>query len=432
MGRLRPSARPLRVHVCVDQPLDDAPTSGLVGTWRRLWVEAAAHPDLDVTGHAPGRAARIERIAPNVRIVEHAPAAVSSALLARVGVPVPARVGFVPLHLGLARAVAAADVIHSTYTLFSFAMTALWVSAARGVPLVSSLQTQVPQQAEIYAAAIAERIARASPGALRGAVGRLPGAVRRALDAQARWYFGRCARVLLSSSADLDALPPGYPRARVAFLGRGVDPAVFTPAARDRAFLRSRFGIPDGVPVLLYVGKLMPEKNVTLLARALGALRRDGRPFALLAFGQGAQGADLAAELGDRVRLGGVQPHELLRVAYASADLLVFPSATETYGQVVMEAASAGLPALVSARGGASQHLDGGGEVGLAVARDTPSEWARAVAALLADPARLRRMGRAARRRAELVYGGWADVFARAVKPAWLAAAGRGEATAAR
>ena len=206
-------------------------------------------------------------------------------------------------------------------------------------------------------------------------------------------------------------------------LGRGVDKALFSPAGRERALFRTRFGLDERAPVILYVGKLMPEKNVLLLARALAGLRPLERRFTLLACGAGALQRPLAELLGDRAVFAGVQPHELLRRLYASADLLAFPSATETFGQVVMEAACSGLPALVSARGGACQHVERGGEVGLVVAHDTPAEWAAALRTLLRDRERAARMGRCARRRAELVYPGWREVYREVVKPTWLAAA---------
>ncbi len=422
----RGRTRALRVHVCLDQPLADGATSGLVRTWLRFFEEAARHEDLDVTGHALAAGDdRTTVVAPNVRLREHARPRLTSELVNRLGIPVPATVGLFPYRRSLARELRGADVIHTTYTLLSFAMTALVVSRRSGKPLTTSLQTEVPAHAEIYARAAAERLL--GRGLLRRPLvveRRLAAAVRRALEGQARWYFRRCRRVFISTPGDRAALPEGFPPSRVVYLPRGIDTATFHPRRRDRARLARRFGIAEGEPVILYVGKLLPEKGVPTLAHALERLRAGGERFTLLAVGRGAGRADLERRLGPRAVFAGVQPHDELGWISASADVLAFPSSTETFANVVVEAMASGLAPIVSAAGGAPQHVRRPGEDGIVVAGDDPAPWAEALRMLLRDPARRRRIGAAARRRIETGgYTGWDAIFDRIVKPGWVGAA---------
>lgn len=396
--------RPLRVHVCIDQELADAPQSGLLRTWVELWRAACHHPEFDITGHTLGSELRVDEWSPNVRVIQHPVPPVSTAVLNRLGLSTPATVGLWPKHRGLAQALDGADVIHSTHTLFSFAMTALRVARRRRVPLTASLQTLVPQHAEIYArgvggAAFARR-------------------VRGALEAQARWYFSHCSRVLLSSEPDHRSLPRSFPERAVVRLSRGIDRDRFHPELRDEAWLDATFGVKQR-PVLLYVGKVRPEKNVLTLGHALKALADEGHPFTFLVCGEGDQLAELKALLGERLVACGVQPHEVLRRIYASSGLLVFPSTTESYGQVIMEAMCSGLPAMVSAIGGSAQHIDSDGIEGVLVASDDPRDWSQALRPLLHELPRLRWMGQAARRRAEATYRTWPEIFEHTVGPVW-------------
>lgn len=410
---------PLRVHLCIDQTFAEKDTSGLVRTWACLLPEAARHPDLDVTAHFIGREGCTRALASNVELREHAAPPPTTEWVERLGLRVPIRAGLLPYHARLAKELAAADVVHTTYTMMSFALTAVAVARLRGIPLVHSHQTQVPQHAEAY---VQDALERLLGGRRCGeAVAR---SVRRVLEGQARWYFRRCSRILVSAPADYAKLPAGFPADRVGYLARGIDTAVFHPARRDRALLRARFGIAEDEPVVLFVGKIMPDKNVVTLAHALAALAAEGERFTLLLCGEGAQRREVEALLGRRVVCVGVQRHDTLPWIYASADVFAFPSTAEVYAQVVVEAMCSGLPVVVSAREGACQHIAHPGEDGVVVDGDDPAAWARALRGLLRDPEAHRRIGAAARARIESAALNWAAIFDRVVKPCWLAAAG--------
>src|SRR4029077_7832957 len=124
---------------------------------------------------------------------------------------------------------------------------------------------------------------------------------------------------------------------------RGVDTVQFDPARRDRS--ESEF-------VIGYVGRLTVEKNVRLLADLERELVRAGIVnFRFLIVGQGAGEPWLRANLW-RAELPGVLTGDALGRAYANMDAFVFPSRTDTYGNVVLEALASGVPAIVSDSGG--------------------------------------------------------------------------------
>ena len=171
---------------------------------------------------------------------------------------------------------------------------------------------------------------------------------------------------------------------------RGVDLALFDPARRDRNCL-ARYGIADDAPVALYVGRLSKEKNLDGL-RAAWRLVSEERPDAhLVVVGDGPQPTALD---GVGVVRTGVLHGEELATMFASADVFAFASETETFGNVVVEAAASGLPAVVATAGAAHEHVIDGA-TGFVVAG---AEALAAALVRLLDDADLRaRMGCAAR-----------------------------------
>jgi glycosyltransferase involved in cell wall biosynthesis len=190
---------------------------------------------------------------------------------------------------------------------------------------------------------------------------------------------------------------------------RGVDTEMFSPAKRART-------AQDTQPVLGYVGRLSVEKNVDLLPRVNKELRASGWSPRWLIIGHGADEAMLRRELGDSAMAGVLRGEELAK-AYASMDLLVFPSHTDTFGNVVLEALASGVPAIVTPHGGPA-HIVQDGVTGR-VARD--EEFAGVIADLLGAPERMQSMRCAAR---EYALGcTWDAVFERVVAAYPLAVA---------
>jgi len=179
---------------------------------------------------------------------------------------------------------------------------------------------------------------------------------------------------------------------------RGVDAGLFHPSKRNR---RSQ----DRDQVLGFVGRLSVEKNVALLARVQQELEQLGhRSFRFLIVGHGSEEESLRERM-PRAEFTGVLRGEELAAAYANMDLFVFPSHTDTFGNVVLEAMASGVPAIVTPDGG-PKTIVRDGETGRVVPDE---EFASAVAEILHDPLRHAEMREAAR--AYAVKASWDSVF---------------------
>ena len=156
------------------------------------------------------------------------------------------------------------------------------------------------------------------------------------------WFYKK-ANVILAPNSDLVEMLSKLTHRPVFLMKRGVDTELFSPARRNRTDRAFRIG---------YVGRLTPEKNVRLLAELGNALTSLGRTnFDFLIIGQGSEESWLREQI-PNATLTGVLRGERLAKAYANMDLFVFPSRTDTFGNVVLEALSAGVPAVVTSEGG--------------------------------------------------------------------------------
>ena len=167
-------------------------------------------------------------------------------------------------------------------------------------------------------------------------------------------FYGQCDAVLSPSpSADASVTAMGIAPERVLRWDRGVDLGRFSPRHRAAA------SHPGRVKVL-YAGRMTKEKGVDLLAESfLLAAQRDPRLHLVLA-GGGPEEASLRAHLGDRATfLGWLEGEDLAR-AYANADMFLFASRTDTYGQVILEAQASGLPVVAVAEGGPTALIEDG------------------------------------------------------------------------
>ncbi|HEY4829544.1 MAG TPA: glycosyltransferase, partial [Solirubrobacteraceae bacterium] len=224
------------------------------------------------------------------------------------------------------------------------------------------------------------------------------------LEALANWsmrsFYGACDVVLSPSTAsDARLAELGIDPDRIRRWDRGVDLHRFDPAHRDESLLRrERSAAPDGGALdtinVLYAGRLSKEKGVELLADAfLEAHRQDPRLHLVLA-GGGPEEDLLRRRLGDRATfLGWLSGNDLARV-YASADVFLFASSTETFGQVILEAQASGLPVVAVDRGGPSCLIDHG-ETGL-LAPPEVNALADAVISLTSTPMLRERVRRGA------------------------------------
>jgi len=182
------------------------------------------------------------------------------------------------------------------------------------------------------------------------------------------------------------------PQAQVAVIGNPVDPSRLAGAAGhgSRADLRRALGWSDGQVVLLFVGRLEPEKDLATLVQAAAELRAGGDDVVLSVVGAGSVEEELrglATELGVPADFRGFREGRELADLYATADVFVLPSASEAWGLVVNEAMQAGLPVLVSDRVG-SRHLIAPGVNGETFPCGDASALAAKLAPYVRDPRR--------------------------------------------
>lgn len=181
--------------------------------------------------------------------------------------------------------------------------------------------------------------------------------------------------------------------ANACLLRRAVDTKLFHPDRRDAA-LRASWGIDALTPVVLYVGRIAPEKNLQLAVQAFRAIQQQAPQARYVWVGEGPARAALQAANPDFI-FAGAQRGEALARHYASADLFPFPSLSETFGNVVIEAMAAGLPVVAFAQGAALEHLADGIN-GYAIEPGDAAAFVQAAATLAGNPALIRHMGRAA------------------------------------
>lgn len=144
----------------------------------------------------------------------------------------------------------------------------------------------------------------------------------------------------------------------VRVVGRGVDTVLYDPARRSDE-LRASWGAVGEAPVCLYVGRLAPEKNLALVRQAFAAIQAQQPAARMLWVGDGPAAAQLASAHPDH-HFAGMRRGEDLATHYASADLFLFPSLTETYGNVVAEAMASGLPVVAYRCAAAAELIDDG------------------------------------------------------------------------
>jgi len=281
-----------------------------------------------------------------------------------------------------------ADLIHVTSPGHIGLMGAI-TAHRMGIPLMASWHTNIHEFA-----------ARRLRWRLAGwPAGRLDAAAKWAEDATLALtlLFYRRAKLLFAPNPELIAMLQARTGLPCHLMERGIDVDGFSPRHRTRA---------DGDFVIGFVGRLSAEKNVRLLADLYQRLRARGiNGYRFLVVGDGSERDWLRRHL-PGAELPGVLRGQALAEAYANMDVFVFPSETDTFGNVIQEASASGVPCVVSAHGG-PKFLVSHNETGFVA--NSLAAYADAVAALVHDPELHHRMRLNARRAAE--GRTWAAVF---------------------
>lgn len=303
------------------------------------------------------------------------------------------------------------ELIHYT-TPGPVGLAAQYTAWALGVPMVGSFHTHLAEYTEVLT-----RSRR---------LGQL-------MRAYLRWPYGSCERVLVPSKTTAELLIAARIRPeKLRVWTRGVDTEQFRPARRSEA-LRKRWGASPGRLVVIYVGRISREKGLHTMPELWRTLRVDGMPPLFVFVGDGPMRDELQAACPGAVFTGPVAHHEV-GTYVASGDVFVFPSSTDSAGNVILEAQSSGLPVLVSDEGGPRENMVHG-ETGFVCVAGEPLAFASRVRQLVSEPSLRIRMGRKARQYAE--GRSWPQAMAslygtyREVRAEWTARQARSTVTVA-
>jgi glycosyltransferase involved in cell wall biosynthesis len=281
-------------------------------------------------------------------------------------VPIPGR-GEYRVALGLPRAVKAdldvfgPDIVHLSAPDWLGHDAKRW-GQGRGLPVVASVHTRFETYFDYYRM----------------------GFIRRGAERLLKSFYGDLAEIYAPSDSMADVLRrEGYSE-KVRIWSRGVDRHIFRPDARDMEWRRS-LGIADNTPVIGFVGRLVLEKGLDIVAATVAELARRGVPHRLVVVGDGPARAEFEAQVPGAIFLG-FQTGNALARAYAGFEMFLNPSITETFGNVTLEAMACAVPPVAAAATGAASLVVDGVSGRLVPPGDTGA-FADALAAYAADPA---------------------------------------------
>ena len=225
-----------------------------------------------------------------------------------------------------------------------------------------------------------------------------------------RWFHSFSARNYCPSQETLHTLKQqGINNLEV--WGRGINPDLYSPEYYDEMWIK-KYGLEDKIK-LLYVGRLAPEKNLQLLMNSLNKLNSQYKEkIELLITGDGPLLEELKNNAPQNVTFTGYLTGQELSSLYATADVFVFPSLTETYGNVVLEAMASGLPVVGVLAGGVKENLIDNYN-GLAATKDCVEQFSAKLKRIITDQQLRERLACNARKYA--LNNSWQQIFKKLV-----------------
>ncbi len=299
-------------------------------------------------------------------VVDEPAFAPTGTLVGVPSVPIPGR-GEYRVALGLPRAVKAdleafaPEIVHLSAPDWLGHDAKRW-GQGKGIPVVASVHTRFETYFDYYRM----------------------GFIRRGAERLLKSFYGDLAEIYAPSDSMADVLRREGYSDKVRIWSRGVDRHIFRPEARDMGWRRS-LGIADETAVIGFVGRLVLEKGLDIVAAALAELRQRGVPHHLLVVGDGPARAEFEGAV-PGATFAGFQTGNALARAYSSFDMFLNPSVTETFGNVTLEAMACAVPPVAAAATGASS-LVVDGVSGRLVRPGDIGAFADALGAYVADPA---------------------------------------------
>lgn len=210
------------------------------------------------------------------------------------------------------------------------------------------------------------------------------------------WYYDQMDFIYVSSQdTEEELIGKGIQPDKIKIFPRGIDIELFHPSKRN-GYLKEHYQIKETIK-LLYVGRVSKEKNLHLLVNVFKSLFQTAKDVHLVVVGDGPYLDEMKEELqGLPCTFTGYLKGEALSFVYASSDIFVFPSATDTFGNVVLEAQASGVPVIVTDKGGPHENLLKN-QTGFVVKADDPKDLFESVQCMVAEPQLTRKMGKAAR-----------------------------------
>lgn len=356
------------------------------GSDRRIAVFAGAYDHIadgvaltvnHLVEHLEGRGVSVRVFAPTVDepALDHA-----GSLIPVLSLPLPGRSEY-RLSLGLTPSVrseleAFGPTLYQISTPDLLGLQALYRARSDGVPVAGTYHTHFASYLKYYHLSALEPV------------------VWRYL----RHFYRQCDHVYVATETMEEELRSQGIHRGVRLWQRGVDVERFTPS-RSSPRWRRFHGIAEDDVVVAFVSRLVREKGIDTYAKVIERLERQSIPHRSLVVGDGPAREELQRRLPETIFTGFLDGKELAR-AYASSDVFLFPSETETFGKVTLEAMASGLPVVCAdARG--SRDLVEAGTTGLLCSPDDVAGFAESVRRLVSDPSLRRQMGDAAHRRAQ-------------------------------
>lgn len=173
-----------------------------------------------------------------------------------------------------------------------------------------------------------------------------------------RWFYSNCKQVYVPSESMVEVLEEKNIKADFRIWARGIEEDKFSPEFRDEDWRKSKGFSPNDI-VVTFVSRLVWEKNLMLFAEVLGKLTAKHDNVRAMVVGDGPAASGLKEQLPKGVYTGFLSGEKLSK-AYASSDLFFFPSDTETFGNVTLEAMASGLPCIVADATGSKSLVDHG------------------------------------------------------------------------
>lgn len=195
-----------------------------------------------------------------------------------------------------------------------------------------------------------------------------------------RWFYSNMNEIYVPTIEYMDILESrGYDRSKMKILRRGIDSTLFHPSTTGRSFLEEKYNVKKGIN-LLFAGRVSKDKNLDFLADVYRGVLERREDINLLIAGDGPYLKQFKEKMKefDRAYFLGRVDREILPEIYTGSDLFIFPSTTDTFGMVVLEAQACGLPAIVSDVGGPKEIIIER-ETGYIVPVDSITEWIRKV-----------------------------------------------------